>query len=293
MARTNQFYLMRISKLGELTTNGILEAISNPPSFEVGKYAWTIDKPLVGEIESDGYRTTYCGGHLIKYDREAIVEVVDEKKKKVVLKPEPNLQMASSQFSYLPEYQTILFRKVWNHIHEDTFERRFQRLIRLYHSDFFVDLDLNDIASGEKFHIELGKLTSVSSIRAKVHPPNPLYHRYWKGLSDYLRNRNAQTIEVIEHAAREGQLESSITTAAQSIQNTRPADSVVDAAVMMAADGYGAATVTGKSKKSTVTISTSDSSTILHLPSDVSVSDLSLQALRISENIQTERGLEH
>ncbi|MFZ3072654.1 MAG: hypothetical protein WA162_05375, partial [Thermodesulfobacteriota bacterium] len=100
-------------------------------------------------------------------------------------------------------------------------------------------------------------------ISAKVYPPNPLFGRLWGSLNNYVKKRNASEL-VVQELSEEGkgiktdiiQLVAGIIDNPQ-FEPENPPD-ITDAALLMAADGYGRGKVVGQSKGNEVIIRTAE-----------------------------------
>jgi hypothetical protein len=239
----------------------------------------------------------YLSGKLVKYDPNAMVEVVDEASRKVRLQSEPNMQLAGSLFVYLPDEAVFGHRHLWNEIRARDFRNQLSALILRYYQNFFVECELLPVADLTRFLTKLGQLEEVSELKARVTPPNPLFGLYWKELKEYLEKRRLRKLTIGE-ASRQG--ESLPTTAPEiarrieegSVLNATPAD-IGDAAILMAADGYGTAEVTGRRGSATVVVKTTENAIQLKLEADVSPSELADAVIREVARLTTSRKLRH
>ena len=82
--------------MGQLNSENLIHAISNPATVITGKYAWTITDVQI--FEQDG-NIVYVFGKLSKFNPEGIVKVVNEAEKTETNVIEPNLIEASSSLS--------------------------------------------------------------------------------------------------------------------------------------------------------------------------------------------------
>lgn len=303
MARLSRFYIERVSKAGRLTDDGIREAILDSTSVESRRFAWTITSPISGTTGDGSTAAEYIGGFLAKYEPDAVVEVIDEETKTVLLNPEPNMQVASAQFVYIPSHAALAHRHIWNKITAQDFRKRFSSLISSKFRDFFVECELRPITDYRQFYIKLAEMDTVRELKAKVNPPNPLFGPLWRELSQHIRSRNAKSLSVEESSASADGLNSQLPEVVrQSLaetpeqQQARARETplpIEDAAIVMAADGYGRGEVTGVKEGASVVIRTSDDAVLLRLPADVSIEDLANQALTRVLQLNRERALEH
>ncbi len=138
-------------------------------------------------------------------------------------------------------------------------------MIEETHNGFFVDCDIELVSDLKTFAAKLASLDGIYKIEARISPPNPLFSPLWKQLEVYLRSRNTDRMTIIEDAP---QTESLITdlpkiVEAASLQTEdvqyEPEEQlkVGDAAILMAADGYGIGVIRGRRDDELVVIKTS------------------------------------
>jgi hypothetical protein len=298
MARTARFHFSRITKEGTLDTAGIVAAMEKSISIESRKFAWTIvDVELNSEVEYRNKVYPYVSGFLAKYDPDAVVKVINEKMRQVELLNEPNLERASSLFVYFPSEEMFVHHHVWNEVRPRDFRLHMAELIAGFHRKFFVDCELHAVSDYSQFVHKLAQLEEVTELRARVRPPNPLFSPFWGDLKDYLEKRRLRQLNIRE-VAKTG---SAVPTQAPEIARQIEADDVVeetpaligDAAVLMAADGYGVAEVTGVRKTRVVIVGTSDNALQMKLEADSSPADVASAGIREILRIQRSRRLKH
>ena len=293
-----RYYLSRVIKLGSLTQEKLAQAILGAPVLPIGMFQWAITDTVDGR-ESD---PRFLFGKLAKYSSEGRVTVVDPEKKSQLNAPAPNLLVASAPFVYLPEFSGIAFLHVWNGIQEDLFPKRFCSLIAEAYQNFFVECTVEPVADYRAFVEKLDNLDRITEMSAKVHPPNPLFGRLWGSLKDYLAQRNAEEIAVREKktdgdglrtellALIHGILEEQTSAGKNAV--TRKVD-ITDAAMLMAADGYGHGKVIGEQKGEKVIIRTMDThKSFLHAKDPVPA-ELASAAAILFKRISSERHMEH
>ncbi len=293
-----RYYLSRVIKLGSLTQDKLAQAILGAPVLQIGKFQWAITDTFDGR-ESD---PKFLFGKLAKYSSEGRVTVVDPEKKSQLDALAPNLLVASAPFVYLPEFSGIAFLHVWNGIQEDLFPKRFCSLIEAAYQNFFVDCSVEPVADYRAFVEKLDNLDRITELSAKVHPPNPLFGHLWGPLKDYIVQRNAEEVAVREKKTDgEGlktelrQLMRELLAGPPSVPpSTAPQKvDITDAAMLMAADGYGHGKVTGEQKGEVVIIRTSDThKSFLHSKEPDPV-ELASAAAKLFKGISDERHMEH
>lgn len=258
--RRGRYFLGRVIKIGELNQEKLMNTMLNAPIVEIGQFDWTITDTEDGR-DAD---TPYIFGKLSKYAKDGHVTIVDETSRSQVDAYAHNLLEASSPFVYLPEYSGIAFLHVWNGIQEDVFGRRFQRIIEEAYDRFFVGCEIEPIADYTAFSKRLESIDRFTEIYAKVYPPNPLFGRLWGSLNEYVKKRRASDVSVKETSSNPTGISTRVAQLVREIManpNYEPNfdPDITDAAVLMAADGYGSGRITGYEGETEVVIRTSDS----------------------------------
>jgi len=291
-----RYYLSRVIKFGDLTQDKLVDAIVNSPTQRIGKFHWTITDSM------DNRRGTpsFVFGKLAKYSSEGHVTVVDTSEKSQRDAIAQNLLAASSPFVYLPDFSGIAFLHVWNEIQEDVFPKRFESLIRDAYDNFFVGCELEPIADYREFVQKLEGLERITEIRAKVHPPNPLFGDRWKKLKEYLEERGASELTVDEKQKGGGGLNTKIQGLVKGLLEPEQADSrgtpqvdVTDAALLMAADGYGKGKVVGEQRGEMIVVRTSEAHKSFSFPKEPEPEALAKVVADLFEGISEERHMEH
>lgn len=260
MRRRGRYFLGRVIKLGELTQEKLMETMLNAPIVEVGLFDWTIT-----DVEDGRYSDIpYVFGKLSKYAKDGHVKIVDELSRSQVDAYAQNLLEASSPFVYLPEYSGIAFLHVWNGIQEEVFGRRFQRIIEDAFNRFFVGCEIEPVTDYKTFLKKLETIDRFTEISAKVYPPNPLFGRLWGSLNEYVRKRRASDVSVKETSNNPKGISTQVAVLVREIMKDPEFEpdaipDITDAAVLMAADGYGSGKVTGFEGDAEVVVKTSDS----------------------------------
>jgi hypothetical protein len=298
MNRRGRYYLSRIVKLGKLDQAKLIAAIQNPATVSVGKYSWTITDAITTEKDN---RIQYLAGALIKFKPEGTVRVIDDQHKSQTDRPEPNLVIAASPFVYLPEFSGIAYLHVWNQIERETFAKRFAEVIRATYDHFFVDCTIEPITDLRSFAAKLQAIDAFLEISAKVHPPNPLFGNAWKDLNEYIGKRMAAELNIKEKGDEEKPLRTRLVDHVKGLLSqeegtqytpSQPVD-ITDAAVLMAADGYGSGKVVGKEQRSTVVIRTSETHRSFLLSTSAEPKELFEEAERHLKRIAKDRDMRH
>ncbi|WP_217425487.1 hypothetical protein, partial [Magnetospirillum sp. SS-4] len=171
----------------------------------------------------------------------------------------------------------------------------------------WVKCELEPIADLRTFVKRISKLTSVNTVHARVNPPNPLFGPLWGDLKDYLKIRKISEMTVAEKSD-DGGISTNIVKVVNEISSANPPGNaeamenakemmgvkmgaVGDAALLMAADGYGRATVEGREDGQKVVIKTSDNQISFTLDQDATPDDIFSSAHSKLLTVNKERGL--
>ncbi|XRD91086.1 hypothetical protein ISN72_22970 [Dyella nitratireducens] len=271
-------------------------AIRSPASIKYRENAWTFTD--VVESSPPG---AYIYGRLSKYAPEGEVGIVDEASKSEKKMPEPNLLVASSPFIYIPEHSGVAFLGVSGSIEPWIFSRRFSQIIEKTYDNFFVDCEITFVTDLKTFSNKISALDGIFKIEARISPPNPLFGPLWKRLEEYLRGRNVDKMTIVEDAPLKHVLktelpelvkEASEQTSERPFEPGHPV-SIGDAAILMAADGYGVGRIRGKSGDETVVIKTSETTVNFTFSKTPEPYELYVRVLEIFNKIKDDRHMEH
>lgn len=291
--RRGRYYLGRIVKIN-FDQSRLLSAIRESAIVGVGKFTWTITNVIEEEVNG----SPFIMGRLSKYAQEGHVTVVDEEQRLERTAIAPKLLEASSPFLYMPEFSGIAYMHVWNAISDDLFCKRFKTVIEAKYDNFFVDCSVEPISDYKSFAAKLSKLSRITQISATVHPPNPLFGRCWKSLDGYIKKRNAETVMVKEN--NEGgdgirttiiQIVNAIIQNPDYVPDIEP--DITDAALLMAADGYGRGSIAGIEDSSEIIIRTSDTQKCFLFDKDPDPDALAQKVLAQLSSVSHERNMKH
>ncbi len=300
MPTSARFYLSRVIKFGNLTSEGVLRSIRESATVQVRGIRYTFtDSQLFGPND----RPTGVYARLAKYRPEGIVEVVRPDVHSVGREPVENLIEGSSPFVYIPEFSGIAYKHVWNILERDQFARVFCQLIEAGEHNFFSRCELEPITDLLTFVTRLGRLEKITRLHATVKPPNPLFGPCWETLREYLKKRRLDAVVIKEESAAgistqvaqiAARMASGATSAMELHDMMEPLlDGVGDAALLMAADGYGNGKVVGIEDSRIVTIRTSENQKSLAFERDPTPDELFNTAYEQFGKISDERYLEH
>lgn len=251
--------MARVVKLGDLDQERLLNALLNPPVVEIGKYDWTITDVIDGREAT----TPFIFGNLAKYAKEGKVTVVDAASRQQIRALAPNLLEASAPFVYLPNFSGLAYLHVWNGIQENVFPRRFKSIIEAAYDNFFVGCHVEPVSDYQAFYTKLRSFDKFTELSAKVFPPNPLFGRLWENLHDYVKERSASEVSIREVSDKPKGIATKLVDLIGSIMNNKnyqppSAPAITDAAILMAADGYGSGKAVGEEDGQVVIVRTSD-----------------------------------
>ena len=291
------YYIGRVQKLGILDEDLLVSAIKNPTTILRRGKLWT----FINITSENSNGVNYIFGRLSKYNPKGEVPVVDETSRTEKLRPEPNLLLASSPFIYIPEHSGIAFLNVPGHIEVQTFISRFSEIIEKTHQGFFVDCDIELIADLKTFAAKIEALDGIFKIEAKVSPPNPLFSPLWQSLETYLRERNTDRMTIVEDAPESQSLKTELkdlvrkASAQTEDAPFKPEKTIAvgDAAILMAADGYGSGFITGRHLEKTVIIKTSETSLNFAFHKVPNPKDFYDKAFEMLQKIKEQRHMEH
>lgn len=286
------YYLSRVIKLGELDSDGLLKAINSPSVVKSGKFNWTITDVIDKTQEAN----PYIFGNLSKYTDEGDVKLIDEKNKKQINSKARDLLKASTPFVYLPDYSGIAYMHVWNEIDESMFPRYFQKIIESAYDGFFVKCELDPISDLRTFLEKLNALEKITEISAKIHPTNPLFGRLWEELDSYVKERNADQIVINEISASglKTRLKEYIFNLLKNKNWIPPEPApIADAAILMAADGYGVGTAIGTENGEKITIKTSKTRKSFNFSKTPNPDSLAKKTRSVFAAISSERDMKH
>lgn len=294
--KNGTYYLGRVIKLGVLDNEKLMDAILYPRPITAWEHAWTFINSE--KVQNDNREFVYA--KLTKYSPDAEVFVVDPDKGKEIRQDEPNLSIASSPFVYIPEFSGIAFLRVSNHIEPKTFMKRFSSLIKNKYHSFFVECDVGPISDLRSFAIKLSKLDGIYNISATISPPNPLFGPLWEDLKIYLQKRRAGKMKIQEESGDDHTIATKLPSLVKDISEQSAIESFLpqkvdigDAAILMAADGYGSGYIKGKQRGEFVTIKTSETIKNFSYLKDAKPDDLFKKAYEILKKIKDDRHMKH
>ena len=298
-SRRARYYLGRVVKGGVLDAEKFIKALHKSASILKANYSWTITKC---RVFGPAAKPKYVYARLAKYEPEGMIAKVDTAKHDEIDTQVDNKLIASSPFVYIPEYSGIAYQHIWNSIQQEIFVRRFSDIIVETFQKFFVKCEIDPITDYRSFVKKLIELEHINKLSATVSPPNPLFGVLWKELKEYLKSRDIDELSIVEEGKKEKHLRTKLVDLINLFVEKKGEDEVNklaekvdigDAAVIMAADGYGRAKVEGSKGNHLIIIRTSENMKSFLFDKDPDPEELYEQAKALFEEISKERYMEH
>ena len=300
MARYSRFYLGRVIKLGEATSELLMRVVESAPVISVrgARYTFTDFKAFGDPRKPNG-----IFGRLTKYRPEGSVDVLKHDVHRVGSELVPDLIEASSEFVYIPEFSGIAYRHVWNSIQREVFERTFSQLFDSSELAFMARCEIRPLVDMRAFASRLANVDLITELRATVNPPNPLLAPCWESLFNYVKKRRIEELVVVEKShdgiqSRLQEVASKVAAPARDAEESRRLmeplmGGIGDAAVLMAADGYGSAKIAGLEDGKRVVFKTSDNQKSFEMPAVVAPEELYSTAYDELKIVGGDRWMEH
>src|SRR3990172_3462109 len=298
-SRRARYYLGRVVKGGVLDVEKFIKALHKSASILKANYSWTITKC---RVFGPAAKPKYVYARLAKYEPEGMIAKVDTAKHDEIDTQVDNKLIASSPFVYIPEYSGIAYQHIWNSIQQEIFVRRFSDIIVETFQKFFVKCEIDPITDYRSFVKKLIELEHINKLSATVSPPNPLFGVLWKELKEYLKSRDIDELSIVEEGKKEKHLRTKLVDLINLFVEKKGEDEVNklaekvdigDAAVIMAADGYGRAKVEGSKGNHLIIIRTSENMKSFLFDKDPDPEELYEQAKALFEEISKECYMEH
>jgi len=298
MPRNAAYFLARVTKAGQLDEAKLQEALTSPVVIKRGEFCYTFS--AVVKIESG--RGGFLHGRLVKFRSEGTVQSVRPKQNAVVDTEVPNLFDVGCQFIYIPRHSGVAYRPASSKLSRERFLGLFGALVEEKFNKFFVTCTLEPLSDVERFAARLKQLERILRIDVTVRPPNPLFGPAWEQIGKDLKARKAAELKIAESCAEGEGLDSPVARIASDLSSPRTGDagvptighvSVADAAILMAADGYGEGSVTGESEGKAVVIRTRDSQVSISVAPDVDPQAVFEAVDELFASVAAKRGLRH
>jgi len=299
MAKHFRYYLGRITKGGVLTTEELIEAILDPRVIKKNNYSYTFANMEYNKEKN------YIYGKLVKFLPEGEVETIEPDKHQETSILIPHKKESSSPFILLLDYMGIAYPTVWNNLLKEQFERYFCELIEAKYDSYFVSCTIEPIVDLRTFVERIAYLDRVEKIKATVVPPNPLFGSAWKDLKEYMEKRKTGEVTISEKSKNMDGIHTKIIGimkkyvekfASEEKEEVTIEDQqydIGDAAILMAADGYGNAKIEGTADSEKVIIRTKDNQKSFLYDKEPDSEEFYEFVLEEFKNINNERYLRH
>lgn len=301
MARQYRYYLGRITKGGALTTNELIQAIMHPVIISKKKYSYTFTNMKYDE------KNNYIFGKLVKFTPEGEVETIEPERHRESSISIPHKKESSSPFVIALDYMGIAYPHIWNALLKDQFERYFSELVREKFDNLLISCEIEPVVDLRTFVERVASMDKVDSMSATVMPPNPLFGPVWKDLKDYMEERESGELSISEKSRYIDGIKTKLIKIMTSVLEATGIKEVEekkkflesqkydisDAAILMAADGYGRAKIEGSSDKEKVVIRTKDNQKSFLFDRDPDEREFFELVLEEFESINGERYLSH
>jgi len=299
MGKHYRYYLGRITKGGVLETKDLINAVMNPAIISKNLYHYTFTNMHYNKEKN------YIYGKLVKYTLESEIETVLPEQHKESSVYVAHKKESSSPFIIILDYMGIVYPHVWNNLLKEQFEKYFSELITEKHENFFVSCMIEPIVDLRTFVDRVSTLSRIEKINATVVPPNPLFGPVWEELKDYLNDRDTKELTVIEKSNHLDGIKTKVKKLMAYFLNEDLATNngieflkkqqydMTDAAILMAADGYGRATLEGYNGNEKVIIKTKDNQKSFLYDKDPEEEDFYYFVLEEFKSINHERYLGH
>ncbi|ANV92078.1 hypothetical protein [Picosynechococcus sp. PCC 8807] len=188
----------------------------------------------------------FITGFLAKYQPTDSEEYIDPETQEIEERNVTNRIEAKSRF-FLHVKTGILAYQKNSQIEIKTFRDKFREVMKACYSNFFIDVDIQQINEEKTFFEAIKKFSSIKKIRVKLHPSNPNSRDIWEDVdNDLQRRRIRERTEITVFDGEEGQ--------PVNIDD----DAELNARLHMASDGYGVATIDGVRGGQTERVRTGD-----------------------------------
>jgi hypothetical protein len=297
MPTNTVYHLGKVIKLGNMKPEMVVQAIFDPKPVYWWKNSWSFFDAKEGEAGG----VKYVCAKLSKFNPDGEVIIADTDSKQEIIQPEPNLQIAASYFIYIPSLSGIAFSKITNQIDEYVFQRLFCRIVNERHFGLLAECQIEFIADLKTFSEKLLSLDGINAISAQIYPPNPIFGPLWESLKEYIKKRRSEKMLIREDSGPKETLQTQLPKLVEEMLKQtkekpyvpKDAPAIGDAAVLMAADGYGAGLVKGKRGGETVIIKTSETIKNFSLAEGHTTEDLFSESYKVFKKIEEDRHMKH
>ncbi|WP_022823368.1 DUF4747 family protein [Hymenobacter norwichensis] len=170
-------------------------------------------------------------GYLIKYSKNELHPVVDEKNREVTEIEVENEVISLARFVLENETGLIVYNTPSRHFNIQSFANRFTELIERANDNFFIEAKIETIEDRGSLLDRLRTMRRIKEIKINLHPSNPSSSRVWEQVDNRIQNLHAGKYVQLYEAKPAGP---SLST-----------DNHIEQSIAMAEDGYGIASAIG------------------------------------------------
>ena len=301
MPKQYRYYLGRISKGGALSTDELIDAILKPITIKKNNYSYTFANMHYDPTNN------YIFGRLVKFMPEGEVETIELHEHRETSVQISHKKESSSPFIIALDYMGIAYPTIWNNLQHSQFERYFSELIREKFDNLLISCEIEPVVDLKSFVQHVANMDKIDKINATVMPPNPLFGPVWKELKDYMENRGSGEITISEKSKYANGLKTKLIDIMSTILQTNELKArdkkeenlvnkkydITDAAILMAADGYGRAKIEGSCNGAVIVIRTKDNQKNFLFDKDPEIQEFFEIVASEFEKINQERHLKH
>lgn len=294
MTALGTFYVGRVVKTGiSYGQEKLIEGLLKASPLKKMKFKWAFVDVAMSQVNN----RKFISGQLAQYFDIGEIETVEEStrsKKKSIAK---NQIRSSARFIYFPEHSGIIYLNVWGKIPSELFRTRFCEIIDNHFEKMFIKTEIEPITDYKKFSTKIKELDEIKEISATVHLPNPLFGELWEDLDDELRSRNSEKLAIVEKAKPGLGIKTSLVNFVESILDKtiekKEKPTMSEAAVLMAADGYGKGKVIGLKKGVVAIIKTHLMELTFTANKEIEERELAKLGLEELDRVVRERNMKH
>jgi len=204
----------------------IIHSVNANTAVSIGDFEWSFFE--VEKLQEGDEFFIY--GCLVKYRPEAIEDVVDRNRHTFSKASIPDKVVAKSQFVLHPHSGVIAYHPVANKISSNQFRNNFSRVIETANNNLLIQAAIEVIDEETEIIEALKTLSSIHYISLELHPSNPNNRERWKRTDERLQKMEVDKYQEYYESRAGIKLDDEDETYGN---------------ILMAADGYGKATIGG------------------------------------------------
>lgn len=233
-------------------------------------YSWGFFN--IEEVETDDGR--FVHGFLVKYAPETEEEVVVPESRQINDESIRNRINAKSRFFLHIPSGLIAYHPIGGRIEQGQFGKHFVDIIKKANDNFFTEANIQTVTTEDnsEFANLIGRFERISKVKVFLVPSNPSNRDVWDRTDERIKNMNAATYE------------EEFTADPKSQGLNVLGDEELLSKFIMAQDGYGDATVSGKIDGEDRSISIKVNPIAVQAPNDDNEPQRVLGVLRLTFN---------